>query len=110
VKLPNGERAVIDPLKLTNYSLDSEHDEGQHKAHLFESLLGINRENSELLLAALEQVAQTGEAISGKLDKYGQRYLIDFSFAGPGGTATLRSAWIVRDSEDFPRLITCYIL
>ena len=110
MKLPNGERAVIDRRKLTAYSLDPEHDEGRHKAHLFASLLGINLENAEILLGALEQSARTGEAVEGKLDRYGQRYVIDFDFAGPSSTATIRSAWIVRHGEDFPRLVTCFIL
>jgi hypothetical protein len=110
VKLPNSERAVIDPRKVTAYSLDPDHDEGQHKAHLFQSLLGIDRENAHLLLEAVEKAAVNGEAVSGKLDKYGQRYVIDFAFTGPNGPATIRTAWIVRHDEDFPRLVTCFIL
>jgi hypothetical protein len=110
VKLPHGERAVVDPLKLTGYSLDAEHDEGRHKAHVFESVLGITRQNSNLLIDAIKEAAASGEAVAGKLDDYGQRYSIDFRFGGPRGTATIRSAWIVRRGESFPRLITCYIL
>ncbi len=110
MKLPNSERALVDPQKLTDYSLDSEHDEGRHKAHLFESLLGISHHNAQLLIDAVQRAALTGEAVLGKLDKYGQRYVIDFSYSGPGGTATIRSAWIIRTGEDFPRLVTCYIL
>jgi hypothetical protein len=110
VKLPNSERALVDPQKLTDYSLDSEHDEGRHKAHLFESLLGISHHNAQLLIDAVQRAALTGEAVLGKLDKYGQRYVIDFSYSGPGGTAIIRSAWIIRTGEDFPRLVTCYIL
>lgn len=110
MKLPNGERALIDPLKLTGYSLDPEHDEGRHKAYLFETLLGVNRQNAELLIDAVEKAAVSGEAVTGELDTYGQRYVVDFAFTGPGGTATLRSVWIIRSSEDFPRLVTCYIL
>lgn len=110
MKLPNGERAVVDPRKLLGYSLDPEHDEGQHKAHLFESLLGVNRQNAELLLKAVEKAAVSGDSVIGKLDNYGQRYAVDFAFAGPGGTATIRTAWIIRNGEDFPRLVTCFIL
>ncbi len=110
MELPNGERAFIDRQKLIAYSLDPEHDEGRHKAHLFESLLGITLQNADLLLTAVEQAATTDQAALGKLDKYGQRYVIDFDFAGPDGTATIRSAWIVRHGEDFPRLVTCFIL
>lgn len=105
--LPNGERSVIDLRKLTGYSLDPDHEEGRHKAHLFESLLGINHQNVNLLLHAVQQAALAGEAALGKLDEYGQRYVIDFTLTGPSGTATIRSAWIVRSGEDFPRLVTC---
>jgi hypothetical protein len=110
MKLPNSERAEIDPRKLNGYSLDPEHDEGRHKAQLFELLVGINLDNAELLLTAIERAAVTGEAVAGKLDTYGQRYVIDFDFAGPGGTAAIRTVWIIRSGEDFPRLVTCYIL
>jgi hypothetical protein len=110
VKLPQGERALIDPRKVTCYSLDPQHDEGRHKARLFESLLGIDIQNARLVLDALQQAAVSCEAVAGKLDRYGQRYTIDFEFKGPDGAATIRSAWIVRSDEDFPRLITCFIL
>jgi hypothetical protein len=91
------------------YSLDPEHDEGRHKAHLFQSLLGINRDNAELLLETVRMAAANGEAVFGKQDQYGQRYVIDFAFSGPGGAADVRSVWIVRIDEDFHRLVTCYI-
>lgn len=110
MKLPNGKRALIEPRKLVAYSLDPDHDEGRHKAHLFESVLGINQHNADLLLHAIEDAAMSGEAILGKSDQYGQRFVIDFAFTGPNGSATLRSAWIIRRNEDFPRLVTCYIL
>jgi hypothetical protein len=110
LRLPNGERALIDPRKLIAYSLDPEHDEGRHKAHLFESLLGIDQRNAELLIDAIEDAAVSGEASLGKSDHYGQRCVIDFAFTGASGSATVRSAWIIRHDEDFPRLVTCYIL
>jgi hypothetical protein len=110
VNLPNGNRAVVDPRKVTDYCLSPEHDDGKHKARLFHDLLGLTLDNADLLLDALKETALTGEAELGKLDKYGQRYVVDFPFAGPRGPATVRSAWIVRAGEDFPRLVTCYIL
>jgi hypothetical protein len=110
MKLPGGERALVDSRKVIGYSLDPDHDEGGHKARLFETLLGINRQNADLLLRAVEKAAVMGEAVVGKRDKYGQRYVIDFIFTGPVGAATIRSGWIVRVDEDFPRLVTCYIL
>ena len=110
MKLPNGDRVIIDPRKITDYCLSPDHDDGKHKALLFHDLLGLTPENAPLLLDALKRTAVSGDAMLGKLDKYGQRYVIDFEFVGPGGQAILRSAWIVRTDEDFPRLVTCYIL
>jgi hypothetical protein len=65
MKLPNGERAAIDRRKLIEYSLDLTHDEGRHKAYLFESLLGINVENADLLLNGIDEAATAVEALPG---------------------------------------------
>ena len=43
-------------------------------------------------------------------DKYGQRYLLDFRVRGEGRSATVRSGWIVRSGENFPRLTSCWVL
>src|SRR5216117_535595 len=110
MKLPGGDKAIIDPRKLIGYSLNPDHADGKHKAHVFEAVLGVTSDNARSLLNTLRQVAASADAITGKRDKYGQRYTIDFSFTGPGGTAIVRSAWIVRTGEDAPRFVTCYIL
>jgi len=110
MKLPNGENAIIDPRKLTDYSLSQDHDDGKHKARVFQEVLGVTVDNAQLLLDALKEAAHQGEAVVGKQDKYGQRYVLDFEFAGATGTAMVRSAWIMRTGEDVPRLVTCYVL
>jgi hypothetical protein len=109
MKLPNGDEAVVDRRKITDYCLNPEHDEGKHKARLFQELLGLTLDNSQVLLDALMEAARTGDAVIGKHDKYGQRYVIDFDFAGPDGRVIVRSAWIIRTGEQAPRLVTCYI-
>lgn len=110
MKLPNGDLAVIDSRKIVDYCLSTNHEDGQHKAHLFASILGLAIEHADQLLNALRNAAVVGDATLGKQDRYGQRYLIDFEFAGPSGTATIRSAWIIGINESVPRLVTCYIL
>ena len=45
MKIPNADHAVIDPRKLTEYSLNAYHDDGKHKALLFRNLLGMTAEN-----------------------------------------------------------------
>ena len=47
--IPNAERAVVDVRKLRDYCLNSTHDEGKHKARLFESMLGMTASDAEEL-------------------------------------------------------------
>ena len=50
------------------------------------------------------------EATPGEKDRYGQRFVLDFEIEGPKGNAVVRSLWLVRTGEDFPRLLTCFVL
>jgi hypothetical protein len=109
VKLPNPDRAVLPPEKLEGYSLNPNHSEGRHKALVFQSALGITVNNSQELRDALYEAIRTYEAILTKRNAYGQKYQIDFEMTRKGKTALVRSVWIVRFDEDFPRLVTCYI-
>jgi hypothetical protein len=111
MKLPNGEGAFIDSQKLVGYSLDPNHTEGKHKARVFQSALELGLDDVEELKTALLNAIQTQDAIpTTNRNPYGQKYIIDFVMSRSGKQATIRSAWIIRDTEDFPRLITCYIL
>jgi len=109
MKMPAGDKAIIDPLKLAAYCLSFDHEEGRNKAYLFQSVLGIDLSNLHLLRDALRNAAASADANLGKEDGYGQRYVIDFEFSGPAGVAPVRSCWIIRCNESIPRLVTCYI-
>jgi len=41
--------------------------------------------------------------------RFGTLYMIDCWLTTPAGSAIVRSGWIVRFSEDFPRLTTCHV-
>jgi hypothetical protein len=110
MKLPNPENAIIDSQKLTGYSLNPSHTEGQHKARVFRSALDLGIEDVEVLKAALLQAVKTPDAVLDKRNQYGQKYVIDFPMTHNGKTATIHSVWIVKNGENFPRLVTCYIL
>lgn len=110
MRLPNGDRAIIDRRKIVEYSLSEEHDDGKHKAHLFRRLLGMTVENAERLIDALADAAANGDAVAGQSDRYGERYVIDFVLSGPAAAVTVRSVWIIRAGESVPRLVSCYIL
>jgi len=110
VKLPNGERAVVDMEKLRDYCLSPEHRRGCHKARVFKASLGMTQEHAEDLRDALLAAALNNDAVPEEHDKYGRRYVIDFRVTGPSGRAMVRSSWIIRREEDFPRLTSCYVL
>ena len=110
MKLPRGNEALIDPRKLLDYVLSTEHDDGKHKAKLFRELLGIGVDDVQELINALREAAASGTANLGRLDHYGQRFTVDFEYAGPAGSAMVRSAWIIKMENPVPELVTCYIL
>jgi hypothetical protein len=110
VLLPNADRAFIDQRKLGDYSLLPGHPVGGHKAILFERVLGITSADAETLRDILLHVAARAEPATGRVDEFGQRYTIDFTLSTLSGAAPIRSAWIVRATEDFPRLTTCFVL
>ena len=110
MRLPHAERAIADIEKLRSYCLNSAHPRGKHKAHVFETALGIRADQAHLLRDALLEAARNSPAVLGEEDPYGTRYVVDFRWSTPVGAATIRSVWIVRKREDFPRLTTCFVL
>jgi len=110
MKLPNAERAFVDLAKLRGYALDPTHEEGQHKARVFAAALDLTRDDAEWLRGRLRQAARRHDCRLGRKTEHGQRYLIDFTLRHGERAARLRSVWNVRPDEDFPRLVTCYVL
>jgi hypothetical protein len=109
MKLPNGERAVVDIAKLTDYCLNPEHPRGKHKARVFAAALGLTADRADDLRSALLEAAVAAEAVAGDQDQYGQRYVVDFTMEGVSGSVLIRSTWIVRAGEEFPRLTSCFV-
>jgi hypothetical protein len=111
MKLPNGSSAVVDIEKLRDYCLSSQHPEGRHKARVFLSALGMTSTDAdklrEILLSAVilnNEISMTGT------DKYGCRYSLDVVVNWGSREALVRSAWIIKTGEEFPRLVSCYVL
>ena len=109
-KLPNAEKAFIPLEKLTEYSLNLEHDTGKHKARVFRAAFGWTESDAPLLQSILRSVVQLVNATLQSPTVHGERYVVDFRWTTEKGSAKIRSAWIVRYGEDFPRLTSCYIL
>ncbi len=109
MKLPNPEQAVINSQKLSGYCLNPQHHDGQHKARVFQSVLGLKQENEEELYNALQEALKNYTATFDGQNNYGNKYTIDFPMTRNNQQATIHSVWIVRFDENFPRLVTCYI-
>lgn len=109
-KLSNPENAVVEIRKLRDYCLNHEHPRGRHKARVFRAALGLEMEDAEALREALLLAARSEEAFPAEQDEYGRRYMLDFEMSTTAGSARVRSAWIVRRAESFPRLTSCFVI
>lgn len=112
MKLPNAENAVIDIAKLRDYSLNPNHSEGKHKARVFLKALGIDSNDAEQLRQIILKTILEADAVEERSTQYGRRFVVDFQLSWSKDsvtrTALVRTAWIVRIDEDFPRLTTCF--
>ncbi|MFB3785561.1 MAG: DUF6883 domain-containing protein [bacterium] len=79
MRLPNGDKAIIDLRQFQDYVLNDEHEEGRHKAKLFRELVGVTWENVDFLVEDLRIAVLLNDAIEGKEDIHGKRFIIDGS-------------------------------
>ena len=110
MKLPNADRAIVDIRKLRDYCLNPNSPKGRGKARVFNAALGLRQVDASVLRDALLQAALHEDCVPGERDEYGQRYAVDFDLRTGIGTRQVRSGWIVKPNEDFPRLTMCYVL
>ncbi|MDP0907535.1 hypothetical protein Q6322_27125, partial [Klebsiella pneumoniae] len=93
--LVNAEYAVIDPKKLATYALDSTHPTGGHKARVFESALGYNPTNADVLAARIQKGVLSAPATILQTNNYGQTMAVDMPILGINGeTAVIRTGWM----------------
>lgn len=110
MRLSNAERAVVDIAKLRDYCLNPDHTDGRHKARVFAAALGLTAADADELHTVLLSVIQTNEATLTRESQYGRLYALDFMMSRGSYQAWVRSSWIVRYDEDFPRLTSCYVI
>ena len=110
MKIPGGDRAVVDVRKLRDYCLCESHPRGRHKAKVFAAALGMGQADAGQLRRELLIAARDGHAKALRKDQYGRRFVVECKVRGPAGSAVIRSHWIIREGEDFPKLLTCYVV
>jgi len=110
MKLPQAEQVSIDPEKITNYLLNTEHRFGASKARFFMGF-GFRRESWEMLAASLREHAQRHEVKRTKETGFGPRYEVEGEITAPDGRRPhVRSVWQLDKGQLAPRLITAYPL
>ena len=109
MKLPNFQKAYIDIRKLRDYCLNDMHPRGKNKAKVFKLVLGIDSLHAEELKKSILKAIVDNECKENEKDFYGKRYTVDFIFRIFEKEAKIRTSWIIRKGEDFPRLTSCYV-
>ncbi|WP_148251245.1 DUF6883 domain-containing protein [Raoultella terrigena] len=108
--LLNAEHAVVDYRKLSTYSLDPTHLTGGHKARVFQSALGYNPTNADVLGARVQEGVLSAPAKMLDPINFGQKMAVDMPILGVNGeTATVRTGWIYETDSLVPRLTTIFV-
>jgi hypothetical protein len=108
VTLPNADRAIVEPEKVRDYLLATDHTSGRGKARFFGSL-GFTRADWSRLQTALLLLARNGAAELAPANRFGQKYVVRGPIQGPNGrTAQIVSAWVILYGQDVPRLLSAY--
>lgn len=108
MKIPNADRAVIEPAKLHGYLLSDSHPVGRFKAAFFLGL-GYSSEAWRQLESDLRSQHLAQDAMPEERGPHGQKYLIRAPLVGPSGRAgEVVSVWVIRTGGDVPRFVTAY--
>lgn len=110
LRIPNGNRAILDFRKIEDYCLSSAHPRGKHKARVFREALGIGEGDADWLRQTLLDGLLEYEAVKFDDDSYGARWRVDIPVTRQNKRAVVRTIWIVRSSEQEPRFVSCWIL
>jgi hypothetical protein len=108
--LLNAEHAVIEPNKLASYALDPTHPKGGHKARVFESALGYNSTNADILASRVQEGILSAPAKVLEVNNFGQLMAVDMPIPGINGeTAVVRTGWMYETDALVPRLTTLFV-
>lgn len=109
LKLPNIENAVLDIEKLTEYCLSNEHYIGKHKAKVFKNRLNITVDDSFELKRKILENLENYETHKTFSDFFGTRYFVDIEIRKLDKSGIVRTHWIIKVNENFPRFVSCYV-
>jgi hypothetical protein len=104
------DRVTLDQRKLTDYALNPHNERGQHKARVFEQVLGLTLENYTALLRLLESQALNGPAEIIREDRFGRHVRVDIEVTGlTGQVAVIRTGWLIPPDSREALLVTLFV-
>ena len=109
MKLPGGDRAVVELAKLTDYCLDETHPRGRHKARVYAARLGLDRADAALRRAELLRAAAKSLDAAECAQGFGRLY----PSLGCRRAEGVRGRSVSVDCTDrrrLPALTSCYLL
>ena len=109
--LPNPELAVIPIEKLRDYVLSPNHPRGEHKATVFKTILGIERQHASVLAEIIRSTLDRALAQKKEANEFGEQWATYHEIIGLNGRAAIVTvAWMFkRGAPDTPVLISSYV-
>ena len=107
-RVPNGDKARIDPRKLRDYALNPEHISGRHKAEFFVQM-GYSADDWQRLERDIREQHLSQLAEPGQESPFGRKFTITAPLQGPQGLARqVTTVWMIKTGKDFPELVTIF--
>jgi hypothetical protein len=108
MKLPKGENAIVEDVKVRDYLLSADHPIGRFKARVF-SAVGYRHEAWQRLRDDLIALAAVVDAELVHTNQHGQRWVGAGQLRGPSGLPLpVVTVWLIPSEGSPPRLITAY--
>jgi hypothetical protein len=107
--LPNFESAIVPNDKLAGYALNPDHPTGGNKARRIAAALGFGQQDASVVAQMVADNLGKYPAKSGASNQWGKSFVVDMPLTGPAGEAIVRTAWIVDEGTDVPRLTSFYV-
>ncbi|MET8234611.1 DUF6883 domain-containing protein [Micromonospora sp. NPDC005298] len=103
---PDFTEAEIDQRKITAYAMNPDHPVGRNKYRVINSATGLGPDDADVIVQQIREGVRAGTPLPGKTDEFGERLSVDLPLTGPGGTITVRTAWILENGASAPRMVT----
>lgn len=111
--MPNYDKAIIDPRKFLEYSLNPDStDGGKDKSRRYKSKFGYDRTNYESLIQQITDAVYNGTARLRTIErqKYGIVYKFYITIQGPNGQiGDVGATFIIKYGEKIPQMTTNFV-